>query len=207
MDQAAQTSCSHKIGLAWRYNSFSLYMSCQINLASSGAILVVVTQSVEETTSPVCPCLSPESTWDNTCMTNAVMPSLHHDTFGNFETESMKQSRESCWDDELISGVYHCCANNCLWVCWCCSGHVCTLTLHGWFFSQRLNPTCTWQSLLSDSRSCVSVETRLFSLLNGTAKIERMGIVACQNTFRGLIVCHNAWLLPILNVNSQVNKV
>lgn len=43
MDQAAQSSRSYKISLAWRYNSFSLYVSCQINLASSGAILVLVT--------------------------------------------------------------------------------------------------------------------------------------------------------------------
>lgn len=54
MDRAARPSRSYKISLAWRYNSFSLYVSCQINLASSGAILVLVTQSIEETTSPVC---------------------------------------------------------------------------------------------------------------------------------------------------------
>ena len=62
MDRAAQPSRSYKISLAWRYNSFSLYVSCQINLASSGAILVLVAQSIEETTSPVCRLLSPEST-------------------------------------------------------------------------------------------------------------------------------------------------
>lgn len=48
MDRAAQWSHSYKIGLAWRYNSFSLYVFCQINLASLGAILVLVTQSIEE---------------------------------------------------------------------------------------------------------------------------------------------------------------
>lgn len=38
MDRAAQSSSSYKISLAWRYNSFSLYVSCQINLASSQAL-------------------------------------------------------------------------------------------------------------------------------------------------------------------------
>lgn len=54
MDRAAHPSCSYKISLAWRYNSFFLYVSCQLNLASLGAILVLVKQSIEETTAPVC---------------------------------------------------------------------------------------------------------------------------------------------------------
>ena len=41
MDRAAQPSCSYKISLAWRYNSFFLYVSCQINLASFGCYFSV----------------------------------------------------------------------------------------------------------------------------------------------------------------------
>lgn len=41
MYQAAQPSRSYKISLAWRYNSFSLYVSCQIYLASPGAVLLL----------------------------------------------------------------------------------------------------------------------------------------------------------------------
>lgn len=88
MDRAAQPSRSYKISLAWRYNSFSLYVSCQINLASSGAILVLVAQSMEETTCPVRRCLSPESTWKHTCMSNAAIPSLHFDTLGKCTLKS-----------------------------------------------------------------------------------------------------------------------
>lgn len=192
MDHAAQPSPSYKISLAWRYNSFSSYVSCQINLDSSGAIFVLVTQSIEETACPVCRLLSPESTRKNTCMSNAVMLSLHHDTFGKCTLKSDPWRKgERCWDDELISGVGFYPANGCLRL----QQHVCvhahTTRL---IFSQRLNPTCTWQSLLSESKSCVSVETRLLSLLNGTAKIERTGTDACQYTFRALIVCHNDFM-------------
>lgn len=45
MDRAAQRSHSYRISLTWRYNSFFLYVFCQINLASLGAILVV-TESI-----------------------------------------------------------------------------------------------------------------------------------------------------------------
>lgn len=134
MDRAAQPSCSYKISLARRYNSFSLYMSCQINLASSGAILVLVTQSIEETTSPLCHHLSSESTWKYTCMSSAIMPPLHHDTFGKCALKSDPWSEGTrCWDDEVISGVYHYSANECLRVrgYWCMC--VCALMLRGWF--------------------------------------------------------------------------
>lgn len=134
MDRAAQPSRPYKISLAWRYNSFSLYVSCQINLASSGAILVLVTQSIEESTSPVCRRSSPESTWKYTCMPRAAMPSLCHDTFGRRTLKSDPWSEgERCWDDELISWVYHDSANDCLRVCGHCRMRVCALMLHGWF--------------------------------------------------------------------------
>lgn len=77
MDRAAQQSRSYEIILAWRYNSFSLYVFCQVNLASSGAILVLVTQSIEETTSSVCRRLSSENPWEYICMSNALMPPWH----------------------------------------------------------------------------------------------------------------------------------
>lgn len=77
MDRAARPSRSYKVSLAWRYNSFSLYVSCQINLASSGAILVLVTQSIEETTSPVCVAARPRRAHGNTLARPAPsMPSF-----------------------------------------------------------------------------------------------------------------------------------
>lgn len=63
MDRAAQSSSSYKISLAWRYNSFSLYVSCQINLASLQTILALAAQLRQKTTKSRA---SPESTFSYT---------------------------------------------------------------------------------------------------------------------------------------------